>query len=84
MAAGITPPPKTNVAAVSEVVPAVTSAAAPPKVSSSSPEIPGSSVVAFSSMPAAVSKNMVESLREPTFKLDIQSSQMPWMLFIKR
>ncbi|XP_073147472.1 dihydrolipoyllysine-residue acetyltransferase component 4 of pyruvate dehydrogenase complex, chloroplastic-like [Henckelia pumila] len=68
-AAGITPATKTNVAAVSEVVPAVAAAAAPPEAFSSFPEVPGSNVVTFSSMQAAVSKNMVESLRVPTFRV---------------
>lgn len=68
-AAGITPAPKSNVAAVSELVPAVASAAASPKASSSFPDIPGCNVVAFSSMQVSVSKNMVESLRVPTFRI---------------
>lgn len=67
-AAGITPTPKASVAA--SAAPAVAApAAAPPKAASSFPEIPGSNVVAFTTMQAAVSKNMVESLNVPTFRV---------------
>lgn len=64
-AAGITPAPKASVAAAAASAPA----AAPPKAASSFPEIPGSSAVAFTTMQAAVSKNMVESLSVPTFRV---------------
>ncbi|KAL2484403.1 Dihydrolipoyllysine-residue acetyltransferase component 4 of pyruvate dehydrogenase complex [Abeliophyllum distichum] len=65
-AAGITPAPKSNVA-----VPAASAApaAVPPKAPASFPEIPGSTVVPFTTMQAAVSKNMVESLSVPTFRV---------------
>ncbi|KAI3453016.1 hypothetical protein Pfo_009679 [Paulownia fortunei] len=67
-AAGITPAPKANVAA--PVAPAVAApAASPPKAAASFPEIPGSNVVPFTTMQAAVSKNMVESLSVPTFRV---------------
>ncbi|XP_057810614.1 dihydrolipoyllysine-residue acetyltransferase component 4 of pyruvate dehydrogenase complex, chloroplastic-like isoform X2 [Salvia miltiorrhiza] len=59
-AAGITPAPKAS------VVPAT---AAPAKAASSFAEIPGSNVVSFTTMQAAVSKNMVESLSVPTFRV---------------
>ncbi|KAL2519098.1 Dihydrolipoyllysine-residue acetyltransferase component 4 of pyruvate dehydrogenase complex [Abeliophyllum distichum] len=65
-AAGIKPAPKSNVA-----VPAASAApaAVPPKAPASFPEIPGSTVVPFTTMQAAVSKNMVESLSVPTFRV---------------
>ncbi|XP_073049998.1 dihydrolipoyllysine-residue acetyltransferase component 4 of pyruvate dehydrogenase complex, chloroplastic-like [Primulina eburnea] len=63
-AAGITTTPKINVA-----VPAVAAPASPPKAAASFPEIPGSSVVPFTTMQTAVSKNMVESLSVPTFRV---------------
>lgn len=67
-AAGITPTPKASVAATA--APAVAApAAAQPKAASSFPEIPGSNVVSFTTMQAAVSKNMVESLNVPTFRV---------------
>ncbi|KAI3467106.1 hypothetical protein Pfo_023769 [Paulownia fortunei] len=69
-AAGITPAPKANV-----VVPAApataasTTAASPPKAASSFPEIPGSNMVPFTAMQVAVSRNMVESLSVPIFRV---------------
>ncbi|XP_075522267.1 dihydrolipoyllysine-residue acetyltransferase component 4 of pyruvate dehydrogenase complex, chloroplastic-like [Primulina tabacum] len=63
-AAGITTTPKSNVA-----VPAAAAPSSPPKAAASFPEIPGSSVVPFTTMQAAVSKNMVESLSVPTFRV---------------
>ncbi|KAK6157660.1 hypothetical protein DH2020_011908 [Rehmannia glutinosa] len=65
-AAGITPAPKANV-----VVPSApaTPAPSPPKAATSFPEIPGSKVVPFTTMQAAVSKNMLESLSVPTFRV---------------
>ncbi|XP_075507043.1 dihydrolipoyllysine-residue acetyltransferase component 4 of pyruvate dehydrogenase complex, chloroplastic-like [Primulina tabacum] len=63
-AAGITTTPKSNVA-----VPAVAAPESPPKAAASFPEIPGSSVVPFTTMQTAVSKNMVESLSVPTFRV---------------
>ncbi|XP_021299886.1 dihydrolipoyllysine-residue acetyltransferase component 4 of pyruvate dehydrogenase complex, chloroplastic [Herrania umbratica] len=71
-AAGIVPS-KTNVgpAVVVETTPAAppkaTAAAAAP--SSLPPPVPGSTVVPFTTMQAAVSKNMVESLSVPTFRV---------------
>lgn len=71
-AAGIAPS-KTNVgpAVVVETTPAAppkaTAAAAAP--SSLPPPVPGSTVVPFTTMQAAVSKNMVESLSVPTFRV---------------
>ncbi|GFP96606.1 dihydrolipoyllysine-residue acetyltransferase component 4 of pyruvate dehydrogenase complex chloroplastic [Phtheirospermum japonicum] len=67
-AAGIAPVPKANVAAAPPpVAPAV--AASPAKGAASLPDIPGSHVVPFTTMQAAVSKNMVESLSVPTFRV---------------
>ncbi|KAL3830960.1 hypothetical protein ACJIZ3_019762 [Penstemon smallii] len=64
-AAGIKP--KANNVAVA--APAVVAAPAPAKSAASYPEIEGSNVVPFTSMQAAVSKNMVESLSVPTFRV---------------
>ncbi|KAL3644648.1 Lta2p [Castilleja foliolosa] len=67
-AAGIAPAPKAAVAAAAPpVAPAV--AASPAKVAASLPDIPGSHMVPFTTMQAAVSKNMVESLSVPTFRV---------------
>ncbi|KAL8480650.1 hypothetical protein ACS0TY_026715 [Phlomoides rotata] len=63
-AAGITALPKANV-----VVAAAPAAATPAKAAASYPEIPGSTIVPFTGMQAAVSKNMVESLSVPTFRV---------------
>lgn len=64
--AGITPAKSAvpNVASVS-------AHAAPPKAASATSfaEIPGSTIVPFSTMQAAVSKNMLESLSVPTFRV---------------
>lgn len=69
-AAGITPAPKANVIApVAPAASAATSTASPAKAATSFPEIPGSNVVPFTTMQAAVSKNMVESLSVPTFRV---------------
>ncbi|XP_048427856.1 dihydrolipoyllysine-residue acetyltransferase component 4 of pyruvate dehydrogenase complex, chloroplastic [Pyrus x bretschneideri] len=63
-AAGIVKPAKPVAA---EPTPA---AAAPPKPSAAAPPLlPGSTVVPFTTMQAAVSKNMVESLSVPTFRV---------------
>ncbi|EPS60724.1 hypothetical protein M569_14076, partial [Genlisea aurea] len=68
-AAGIARPPKDNaVASVASPVPVV-AAAPPPKATVQLPEIPGSTFVPFTSMQAAVAKNMVESLNVPTFRV---------------
>ncbi|KAK4484248.1 hypothetical protein RD792_011472 [Penstemon davidsonii] len=64
-AAGITP--KANNVAVA--APAVVAAPATAKSAASYPEIEGSNVVPFTTMQAAVSKNMVESLSVPTFRV---------------
>ncbi|KAK6921757.1 2-oxoacid dehydrogenase acyltransferase, catalytic domain [Dillenia turbinata] len=63
--AGIAPKPKVVSA---QVVAAAPTAAAKP-AASPLPEIPGASVVPFTTMQAAVSKNMVESLSVPTFRV---------------
>ncbi|KAG9152268.1 hypothetical protein Leryth_025949 [Lithospermum erythrorhizon] len=63
-AAGIVPKAAQAVAA--------TAASSPSKVASaggSHPEIPGATVVPFTTMQSAVSKNMVESLSVPTFRV---------------
>lgn len=71
-AAGIQSPMKPSVM-VAESAPAM--AAPSPKASAGAPsggnfaEIPGSSVVPFTTMQAAVAKNMVESLSVPTFRV---------------
>ncbi|KAK6133851.1 hypothetical protein DH2020_032401 [Rehmannia glutinosa] len=67
-AAGIAPAPKAPVAApVAQAVAAP--AASSPKAAASFPDIPGSHVVPFTTMQAAVSKNMLESLSVPTFRV---------------
>ncbi|PIN05954.1 Dihydrolipoamide acetyltransferase [Handroanthus impetiginosus] len=66
-AAGIAPTPKANV--VAPDAPAATPVSSPPKAAQNFPEIPGASVVPFTTMQAAVSKNMVESLSVPTFRV---------------
>ncbi|GFS44353.1 2-oxoacid dehydrogenases acyltransferase family protein [Actinidia rufa] len=64
-AAGIPPKKSAPVASVTTVA-----AAAAPKASATTfPEIPGSTVVPFTTMQSAVSKNMVESLSVPTFRV---------------
>ncbi|KAL6577687.1 Lta2p [Orobanche minor] len=65
-AAGVSPAPKAPVAAAP---PAPTAAAFSPKTAASLPDIPGSHVVPFTTMQSAVSKNMVESLSVPTFRV---------------
>ncbi|GLU04759.1 hypothetical protein SLE2022_218910 [Rubroshorea leprosula] len=69
-AAGITPS-KTNVEPV-----VVAQSTAPPKAAAAAsgpsclpPPVPGSTVVPFTTMQAAVSKNMVDSLSVPTFRV---------------
>lgn len=61
-AAGITTAPKANVVTAAAAV-------AAPKPAASYPAIPGSKVVPFTTMQAAVSRNMVESLAVPTFRV---------------
>lgn len=70
-AAGITPALKANVviAASAVATPPPPAAASAPKGAASYPEIPGSRVVPFTTMQAAVSRNMVESLAVPTFRV---------------
>ena len=73
-AAGISPSKSTGVNVVSSVAaapaPAPVAAAAPKAAASPAPPpIPGSTVVPFTTMQAAVSKNMVESLSVPTFRV---------------
>ncbi|KAL5553459.1 hypothetical protein UlMin_040860 [Ulmus minor] len=61
--AGVTPS-KSTVAAAPVTV------AAPPKTAASvPPPLPGSTIVPFTTMQAAVSKNMLESLSVPTFRV---------------
>lgn len=69
-AAGITSAPKANVV-VGAAPPVVATApvASAPKAAASYPEIPGSKVVPFTTMQAAVSRNMIESLAVPTFRV---------------
>lgn len=65
-AAGITPS-KSNVAPPATLAPV---ASVPQKAAPApAPAIPGSSVVAFTTMQSAVAKNMVESLSVPTFRV---------------
>ncbi|KAK9276676.1 hypothetical protein L1049_006212 [Liquidambar formosana] len=71
-AAGISPSKSSGVSAASSAPPPVSSP--PPKAASAaaapaSAEIPGSTVVPFTTMQAAVSKNMLESLSVPTFRV---------------
>lgn len=68
--AGITPAPKANVVVgAAPPVVATAPAASAPKAAASYPEIPGSKVVPFTTVQAAVSRNMVESLAVPTFRV---------------
>ncbi|XAR55829.1 Dihydrolipoyllysine-residue acetyltransferase [Bertholletia excelsa] len=67
-AAGIAPSKTTTVASVASAAPAAAPSKAAPAVTTF-PEIPGSTVVPFTTMQAAVSKNMVESLTVPTFRV---------------
>lgn len=67
-AAGITPAPPKSIPAANAVA-APTPSAAKKASPTSFPEIPGSTVVPFTTMQAAVSKNMVESLSVPTFRV---------------
>ncbi|CAL5006094.1 unnamed protein product [Urochloa decumbens] len=64
-AAGIQPKPKP--AAVAAASPPVAAAAVPQ--AAVLPPVPGATVVPFTTMQAAVSKNMVESLAVPTFRV---------------
>lgn len=68
-AAGITP--SSAKIAASVVAPSPTAAASSPAKAAapSYPEIPGSTVVPFTTMQSAVAKNMVESLSVPTFRV---------------
>ncbi|KAI3976210.1 hypothetical protein MKX01_019156 [Papaver californicum] len=75
-AAGVSPSSK-SVSQISNVASSITSApvsssSPPPKASPSAPslpEIPGSTIVPFTTIQSAVSKNMVESLSVPTFRV---------------
>ncbi|RZC66074.1 hypothetical protein C5167_009764 [Papaver somniferum] len=73
-AAGVSPSSK-SVSQISNVAPSApvsSSSSPPPKASPSAPsfpEIPGSTIVPFTTMQSAVSKNMVESLSVPTFRV---------------
>ncbi|KAG6412924.1 hypothetical protein SASPL_125619 [Salvia splendens] len=66
-ASGIAPAPKANV--VAAAAPVAPAAASPPKAAASYPEIPGAKIVPFTTMQAAVSRNMIESLSVPTFRV---------------
>ncbi|KAI3817183.1 hypothetical protein L1987_10972 [Smallanthus sonchifolius] len=65
-AAGITAPAKSSAPPVA--APAAT-AAAPAKSAPTFAEIPGAAIVPFTTMQAVVSKNMLESLSVPTFRV---------------
>ncbi|KAL2667402.1 hypothetical protein AAZV13_01G066500 [Glycine max] len=65
-AAGILPAESNVAPAAVDSAPPKAAAAAP---AASSASIPGSSVVAFTTMQSAVAKNMVESLSVPTFRV---------------
>lgn len=67
-AAGIQPK-KTAAAAVPTPAAAAPSKPAPSSAPSALPLLPGSTVVPFTTMQAAVAKNMVESLSVPTFRV---------------
>ncbi|KAF3632597.1 hypothetical protein FXO38_26078 [Capsicum annuum] len=54
---------------VSSAAPAAATHTVPAAATVSLPEIPGSTIVPFTTMQAAVSKNMVESLSVPTFRV---------------
>lgn len=70
-AAGIAPskPVVSNVASVTAPVAAAAPSKAAAAPSNLPPPVPGSTVVPFTTMQAAVSKNMVESLSVPTFRV---------------
>lgn len=66
-AAGITPAPSKS---ISPPPPAAQAVGTPEKAAPASlPEIPGATIVPFTTMQVAVSKNMVESLSVPTFRV---------------
>ncbi|XP_024991021.1 dihydrolipoyllysine-residue acetyltransferase component 4 of pyruvate dehydrogenase complex, chloroplastic [Cynara cardunculus var. scolymus] len=69
-AAGIAPA-KSSAAPVTAAAhaPAAAAAAAPAKSAPTFAEIPGATIVPFTTMQAAVSKNMIESLSVPTFRV---------------
>ncbi|GER28493.1 dihydrolipoyllysine-residue acetyltransferase component of pyruvate dehydrogenase [Striga asiatica] len=67
-AAGITPKGNVTVSA-GPPTPTPAPSPSPPKAAASLPEIPGSKIVPFTAMQAAVSRNMVESLSVPTFRV---------------
>lgn len=67
-AAGIAPS-KTAAPAAAAPAMAAPTAAAPKPAAAAPPLLPGSTVVPFTTMQAAVSKNMVESLSVPTFRV---------------
>ncbi|PON48623.1 Lipoamide Acyltransferase [Parasponia andersonii] len=64
---------KSNAAVAASDAPPAPVDAAPPKAASGSaslpPPLPGSTIVPFTTMQSAVSKNMVESLSVPTFRV---------------
>ncbi|CAN6478773.1 unnamed protein product [Victoria cruziana] len=71
-AAGISPSVSKPSSVAPAAAPSVTPSPSPPPsatASASLPQIPGSTVVPFTTMQAAVSRNMVESLSVPTFRV---------------
>ncbi|KAL6838302.1 hypothetical protein ACP4OV_031901 [Aristida adscensionis] len=68
-AAGIQPKPKASPAAVAAPPPAAAPALGAVPQAAVLPPVPGASVVPFTTMQAAVSKNMVESLAVPAFRV---------------
>ncbi|KAI7734573.1 hypothetical protein M8C21_009825 [Ambrosia artemisiifolia] len=66
-AAGIVP--VKSVAPVTTAAAAPVAAAAPAKSAPALPDVPGATIVPFTTMQAAVSKNMIESLSVPTFRV---------------
>uniref|UniRef100_A0A7N0ULY0 Dihydrolipoamide acetyltransferase component of pyruvate dehydrogenase complex n=1 Tax=Kalanchoe fedtschenkoi TaxID=63787 RepID=A0A7N0ULY0_KALFE len=67
-AAGIAPKKSAASASVRTSVPQAAPSAAP-KVAALLPPLPGATIVPFTTMQSAVSKNMVESLSVPTFRV---------------
>lgn len=67
-AAGIKPA-KSSPATATATAPSAPPPAAPAKSSPTFAEIPGATIVPFTTMQAAVSKNMIESLSVPTFRV---------------
>ncbi|KAI3733984.1 hypothetical protein L6452_13443 [Arctium lappa] len=68
-AAGITPAKSSAAPVMAAASAPVAAAAAPAKSAPTFAEIPGATIVPFTTMQAAVSKNMIESLSVPTFRV---------------